>query len=63
VNEIRNKESEKRKKVKYKKEKVLGRGDKVKLSLCLTEHHIMKAYWGRGGIAPRILNLVTRWRW
>jgi hypothetical protein len=29
----------------------------------LTEHHVMKAYWRSGGIAPRILNLVTRWRW
>jgi hypothetical protein len=28
---------------------------KVKLSLCLTKHHTMKAYWGSGGIAPRIL--------
>jgi hypothetical protein len=35
---------------------------KVKLSLCfLTEHHAM-AYWGNGGIAPRILDLGTRWR-
>jgi hypothetical protein len=32
---------------------------KVKLSLCLTKHHTMKAYWG-GGIAPRILDLGTR---
>jgi hypothetical protein len=23
----------------------------------------MKAYWGSGGIAPRILNQGTRWRW
>jgi hypothetical protein len=23
----------------------------------------MKAYWGSGGIAPRILNLGARWRW
>jgi hypothetical protein len=23
----------------------------------------MKAYWGSGGIAPRILYLGTRWRW
>jgi hypothetical protein len=22
----------------------------------LTEHHAMKAYWGRGDIAPRILD-------
>jgi hypothetical protein len=28
---------------------------KVKLSLCLTKHHTMKAYWGSGGIAPLIL--------
>jgi hypothetical protein len=30
------------------------------LSLCLflTEHHVMKAYWGNGGIAPCIL-----WPW
>jgi hypothetical protein len=27
---------------------------KVKLSLCLTKHHTMKAYWGNGGIAPLI---------
>jgi hypothetical protein len=36
---------------------------KVKLSLCLTKHHAMKAYWRSGGIAPRILDLGTRWRW
>jgi hypothetical protein len=36
---------------------------KVKLSLCfLTEHHTIKAYWGSGGIAPRILDFGTRWR-
>jgi hypothetical protein len=35
---------------------------KVKLSLCLTKHHAMKAYWGSGGIAPFILDLGTRWR-
>jgi len=36
---------------------------KVKLSLCfLTEHHSMKAYWGSGDIAPRILDLGTIWR-
>jgi len=27
---------------------------KVKLPLCLTKHHAMKAYWESGGIAPRI---------
>jgi hypothetical protein len=30
--------------------------------LFLTEHHAMKAYWGSGGIAPRILDIGTRWR-
>jgi hypothetical protein len=45
----------------------------VKLCLCLTKnraintyllikHHALKAYWGNGGIAPRIHNLCTRWR-
>jgi hypothetical protein len=33
-----------------------------KLSLCLTKHHARKTYWGIGGIAPRILDLGTRWR-
>jgi hypothetical protein len=28
---------------------------KVKLSLCLTKHHAMKACWWCGGIAPHIL--------
>jgi hypothetical protein len=28
---------------------------KVKLPLCLTKHHAMKAYWGSGGIVPLIL--------
>jgi hypothetical protein len=36
---------------------------KVQLSLCWTKHHAMKAHWGSGGIAPRILDLGTRWRW
>jgi hypothetical protein len=27
----------------------------VKLSLCLTKHHALKAYCGSGGIAPRVL--------
>jgi len=27
----------------------------------LSEHHVMKAYWGSGSIAQRILDLVTRW--
>jgi hypothetical protein len=29
----------------------------------LTEHYVMKVYWGNGCIAPRILDLGTRWRW
>jgi hypothetical protein len=32
---------------------------KVQLSLCLTKQHDMKTYWRSGGIAPRILDLVT----
>jgi hypothetical protein len=36
---------------------------KAKLPLCLTKHQAMKAYWGSGSIAPRILDLGTRWRW
>jgi hypothetical protein len=35
---------------------------KVK-SLCSTKHHAMKTYWGSGGIALRLLDLGTRWRW
>jgi hypothetical protein len=37
---------------------------KVNLSLCffLTDHHAIKAYWRSGGIAPRILELGSRWR-
>jgi hypothetical protein len=35
---------------------------KVKLPLCLTKHDAMKTYCGSGGIAPRILDLGTRWR-
>jgi hypothetical protein len=38
-----------------------GKG-KVKLSLCLNKHHVMKTYWGSGGIPPRILDVGTRWR-
>jgi hypothetical protein len=29
----------------------------------LTDHHAMRAYWGSGGIAPRILAIGSRWRW
>jgi hypothetical protein len=32
-----------------------GKEVKVKLSLCLPEHHAMKAYWGSGGISPLII--------
>jgi hypothetical protein len=37
----------------------------VKFSLCfsITKHHALKAYWASRGIAPRILDLGTRWRW
>jgi hypothetical protein len=35
---------------------------KLSLSFALTEQHTMKAYWGSGSIAPRILDLGTRWR-
>jgi hypothetical protein len=38
-------------------------GKKVNLSLCLTKHHAMKMYRGNGGIASRILDLGTWWRW
>jgi hypothetical protein len=31
--------------------------------LFVTEHHTMKAYWGSGSIAPRILDLGTIWTW
>jgi len=34
----------------------------IKLYLCSTNNHVMKTYWENGGIAPRILNLITRWR-
>jgi hypothetical protein len=35
---------------------------KVKLSLCLTKHHATKTCWESGCMAPRILDLGTRWR-
>jgi hypothetical protein len=31
---------------------------KVKLSLCLTKYHAMKAYWGSGRIAPPFITSV-----
>jgi hypothetical protein len=30
--------------------------------LFFTEYRAMKTYWGSGSIAPRILDLGTRWR-
>jgi hypothetical protein len=27
------------------------------------KHHSMNTYWGSAGIAPRVLNLGTTWRW
>jgi len=38
-----------------------SRKSKVKFSLCLTKHYVMKTYWDEG-IAPRILELGTRIR-
>jgi hypothetical protein len=39
-----------------------GKGKvKVKLSLCLNKHHAMNTHWGSVGIAPRILDLGTRY--
>jgi len=32
-------------------------------TLCLTEHHAIKTYWGSRGISPFILILRTRWSW
>jgi len=40
-----------------------GKGEGKKLSPCLTKHHDIKAYWGNGGIVPRILDLGTGWMW
>jgi hypothetical protein len=40
-----------------------GLGLRVEVkSSCFTKHHTMNTY-GSGSIAPRILNLGTRWRW
>jgi hypothetical protein len=38
---------------------------KVRLSLCLflTEHRVMKAYWGVKVWLHSFFNLCTRWRW
>jgi len=32
----------------------------LRSAVCLTKHHLMKTYWGSGGIAPRILDLGIR---
>jgi hypothetical protein len=37
--------------------------DKCVPVLFLIEHHAMEAYWGSESIAPRIIDLGTRWRW
>jgi hypothetical protein len=47
---------------KGREKQVGGRKVKVKSSLCLNKYHAMKTYWGNENIAPRILNLGTRWR-
>jgi hypothetical protein len=39
----------------------MGDKENVKLLMCL--HHAMKAYCGSGGIASRIIDLGTRWKW
>jgi hypothetical protein len=39
-----------------------GKGKGKSCPCALTKHHAMKAYWGSGGIDPRILDLSTRWR-
>jgi hypothetical protein len=41
---------------------IQGKGKVVPTLFILTKHHAMKAYWGSGGIAPRILDLGTIWR-
>jgi hypothetical protein len=35
--------------------------EKVNLSLCLTKHHAMKAYWENEDIVTCILDLGTKW--
>jgi hypothetical protein len=30
--------------------------------ILLTDYHAIKAYWVNGGIAPRFLDVGTRWR-
>jgi hypothetical protein len=36
---------------------------KVKLPLCLIKHRVLKAYGKSGSIAPRNLELRTKWKW
>jgi hypothetical protein len=36
---------------------------KVKLSLCVINHHAMKTYGGSERVASRIVNLGARWSW
>jgi hypothetical protein len=43
--------------------KVKVKGKVVPVLFRLTDHHAMKAYWESGGIAPRFLDVGTRWRW
>jgi len=35
----------------------------VQLSMCLTKYHAMKAHWGSGDIAPRILTSTDGGEW
>jgi hypothetical protein len=39
-----------------------GKSESQVFPVLLTEHDAMKAYWGSGGIAPRIFVLGARWR-
>jgi hypothetical protein len=49
--------------LKYRGKSTLLSKCKVVPVLYLTEHHAMKAYYGSGGISPRILDFGTRWEW
>jgi len=33
---------------------------KLQLPLCLTKYHVVKTYWGSGGISPRTIFLDIR---
>jgi hypothetical protein len=39
-----------------------SKGKSKVLPVFLTKHHAMEAYWGSGGVAPRILDPGTTWR-